>query len=138
MNINDFKDITVPEGDLLRIIFQRQAQLLEKYRIQEEEFLGHPIPPQPFDLNGRPEQIHLKDMFWRITEELGEAANCLKLKPWKSTPMTTDEAHFLEEIVDAFHFFIEMLIFIGFDPETLTKLYLQKAAVNRFRQESNY
>lgn len=138
MNILDFPDIKIPEGDLLKLMFEKQAGLLEKYRDLEEKFLGHPIPPHPFDINGRAEQIHIKDMMWRITEELGEAANCLKLKPWKSTPMVTDEAHFLEEVVDAVHFFIEMLILIGFTPETLAKMYLQKEAVNRFRIASNY
>lgn len=137
MNIKDFQ-MEIPDGDRLEMIFKHQRELFDKYRALEEEFLGHAIPQIPFDLNQREAQVHLKDMFWRITEEVGEAANCLKLKPWKQTPMITDEAHFLEEMIDAFHFFVETLVFIGFTPETLAKMYLQKNAVNQFRIKSRY
>lgn len=90
------------------------------------------------DLNSTIVQYRIKDFMWRITEELGEAANTLKNKPWKNTHMLVDETHFLEEIVDAMHFFIELLIMIGFTPETAATMYLDKNAVNHFRQGSNY
>ncbi len=137
MNVNDYNE-KLPDGDLLKAIFARQQQLIEKYHDIEAKNTGLDIPANPVDLNDRASQLRIKDFMWRITEELGEAANCLKLKPWKSTPMVTDEVHFLEEMIDAFHFMIELLIMVGFTPESLTQMYLNKAAVNSFRQTSNY
>lgn len=137
MNVNDFDNKT-PVGDLLKTIFSRQLELMEKYDPIEEGNLGHPIPHGKFDLNDRASQQRLKDFAWRITEELGEAMNCLKNKPWKQTPMITDETHFLEELVDGFHFYIELLIHAGFDAESLTRMYLDKSDVNKFRVRSAY
>lgn len=138
MNIEDFKDIKIPEGDMLQLIFEHQKNLFWKYKDIEEKFIQRQIPNPPFNMDECLAQLHTKDLFWRITEELGEAANTLKLKPWKQTPMTTDQAHFFEELIDAFHFFIEMLYLVGLDAEALTKLYLQKNAVNNFRIRSKY
>lgn len=132
---------------MLEIIFAHQRKLMDRYHEIEENNVGHRVPFSPcehgpycgpLDLNDRAAQLRLKDFFWRITEEIGEAANTLKLKPWKSTPHTTDETHYREEIIDALHFFVEMLILSGFDAKTATKMYLQKNKVNQFRQASNY
>lgn len=143
MNVTDFKS-ELPEGkDLLRVIFERQYSLMEKYHPIEQKNLGFnfPIPNEMgkgLDINNTIVQYRIKDFMWRITEELGEAANTLKNKPWKNTHMIVDQIHFLEEIVDAVHFLVELLIMIGFTPESLTTLYLDKNAVNQFRIGSNY
>lgn len=138
MNVTDFKN-TLPEGkDLLTLIFERQLDKMLKYHVIEEKNLGRTLPHAPFDLDDAACQERIKDFMWRITEELGEAANCLKNKPWKNTHMTTDKIHFLEEIVDSVHFMVELLIMIGFTPETITMMYLDKNDVNGFRIDSNY
>ena len=64
--------------------------------------------------------------------------SCLKNKPWKQTHMETDVEHYKEEIIDAFHFFVELCILSGIDEDDLFKIYLFKNEVNRFRQRSNY
>jgi dimeric dUTPase (all-alpha-NTP-PPase superfamily) len=138
LNVSDFSN-TLPEGeDLLKVIFKRQVELMEKYDPIEEKNLSHHIPHGVFNLDDPQSQQRLKDFAWRVTEELGEAMNCLKNKPWKQTHMPTDEVHFLEELVDAFHFLIEMYIHVGFTPETLTAMYLNKSDVNKFRIRSKY
>lgn len=120
------------------MIFKRQHELKTKYDTIERINLGYDFPTGVVDLNDPTAQQRIKDFMWRITEELGEAANTLKCKPWKVTHMPTDEIHFLEELIDAFHFMIELLIMVGFTPESLTQLYLDKSDVNRFRIRSNY
>lgn len=137
MNVNDF-DNRLPDGDLLKIIWARQEELVLKYEPIEEANLKTILPKGAFDLNDCRSQQRLKDFAWRITEELGEAMNCLKNKPWKVTQMTTDETHYREELVDALHFFIELLMHSGFEPESLTRMYLNKSDVNRFRIRSRY
>lgn len=138
MNVNDFQS-QIPEGqDMLKVIFDRQTELMAKYHSIEEKNLNHFIPQGALDLHDPQHQQRLKDFAWRITEEIGEAMNCLKNKPWKQTHMMTDEVHYREELVDAVHFMVELLIHSGFDARSLTEMYLNKNAVNQFRIRSEY
>ena len=138
MNIKDFEDVQLPHGDKLELIFKRQKELAEKYHSIEEENAGRPLPTCPVNINSYRGQERLKDFAWRITEEIAEAMLCLKMRPWKITPQVTDKDHYYEEIIDAFHFFIELLIMSGLDAEKVTKLYLAKNEVNLWRQKSKY
>lgn len=124
--------------DHLKAIFARQSDLMGKYGPIEARNLGQGVPPEGSPLDDRRQQVRVKDLMWRVTEELGEAANCLKNKPWKNTHTKTDEAHFFEELSDAFHFFIELCIQTGMNEEDLYRIYMDKSAVNSFRQRSNY
>lgn len=139
MNVLDFEDVDLPEGDLLKAIFERQSKLIEKYDPIESERGFITIPPeQRGQLDHRFVQYRIKDVNSRCVEELYEAMNCLKNKPWKQTEVTTDKVHFYEEIADALHFFIELCITSGLDAEDLALMYLKKSEVNKFRQRSKY
>lgn len=137
MNVNDAEKEQI-KGDKLDAIFVRQKELMEKYHNIEKEKGLLQTDLVPVDINSHLGQARLKDFAWRITEELGEAMNCLKNKPWKQTQMETDRTHYEEEIIDAFHFFIELCILSGFDADSLAEMYLRKSQVNKFRQRSNY
>lgn len=140
MNILDVTDIEIEEGsDLLRTIFDRQAELISKYHEIEERRGALVIEPEQFgNIDHRFVQWRIKDLAYRTVEELSEATNCLKNKPWKQSEVDTDKAHFYEELADAFHFFIELCITAGMDAEDLALLYLKKHAVNKFRQRTDY
>jgi hypothetical protein len=137
MNINDveFQD---RGGDMLEEIFARQRELMEKYHVIEAKNGLLQTPDIPVNLHDAKGQARLKDFAWRITEELGEAMNCLKNKPWKQTQMLTDVKHYYEELADAFHFFVELCILSGLNARDLYELYFRKSEVNKFRQRSNY
>lgn len=141
MNISDVASRLMAgtkEGDMLADIFARQLELMEKYHPIEKAnglIVCEDVPVNLHDPRG---QHRLKDFAWRVTEELGEAMNCLKNKPWKQTHMETDELHYKEELADAFHFFIELCILSGIGPEELYDLYFRKSEVNKFRQRSGY
>ena len=138
MNISDINESAPSEGDKLVNIFKQQRALMEKYHPIEERNGLLETPDVPVDLDSRFGQARLKDFAWRITEEIGEAMNCLKNKPWKQSQFVTDKAHFYEEIIDAFHFFVEMCILSGLEAEDLYEIYFKKSEVNKFRQRSNY
>jgi len=126
------------EGDKLEAIFKRQNELIAKYHVIESDN-GFVFPKEiPLNLDSPQAQLRLKEFAWRITEELAEAMSCLKNKPWKSTHMETDKSHYFEELADAFHFFVEMVILSGLDANGLTDIYFRKSEVNKFRQRSNY
>lgn len=139
MNVIDFEDTELPEGDNLKAVFDRQHELIEKYHTIEADRGALVIPPSGFgQLDHRFVQWRIKDLSQRCIEELMEAMNCLKNKPWKQTETPTDATHFYEELADSFHFFVELCITAGMDDEDLTLMYLKKSEVNKFRQESKY
>ena len=137
MNINDIDKKTDTPICLLTAIFEKQKALHEKY-VDIESKKGILTSAGPVDINTCTGQQVLKDFMWRVTEEIGETANCLKNKPWKQSEILTDEAHYREELIDALHFFIELLILSGFDAQMLYDYYFKKNQVNQFCQESKY
>lgn len=139
MNVKDFEHVEIPEGDMLQGIFDQQSALMPKYH-QIESDRGFIVVEegQYGMLDHRMVQYRIKDLNSRAVEELYEAMNCLKNKPWKQSEVSTDSVHFYEEVADAVHFFVEMCITAGLTAEDLAKMYHKKHAVNEFRQESRY
>jgi len=138
LNINDIETEAPAAGDMLQNIFNRQYDLEMKY---EEIELANGFTLHRgvnVNLDDPPSQWYIKDAAYRVVEELSEATNCLKNKPWKSTHVLTDQIHFYEELADTFHFFVRLCLIVGLDADDLYKLYFKKSEVNRFRQESNY
>jgi dUTPase len=130
VNVKDF-DIPIPEGDMLETIFNHQRDLIDKYHSIEEGIVGHKIPSHgsfesveisdgefrprwahagALDINDRASQLRMKDFAWRITEELTEATLALGEE---------DETHYLEELIDALHFSVELLTMCGIEPPLL-------------------
>jgi dimeric dUTPase (all-alpha-NTP-PPase superfamily) len=139
MNVTDFDDTELPSEDLLKAMFEKQAELMKEYHDIEKNRGANVVEDDRFGaLDNRFVQWRLKDLAYRAVEELSEATNCLKNKPWKQSEVATDRVHFYEELVDALHFFLELCITAGLDAEDLALLYLKKARVNEFRQRSNY
>lgn len=138
MNVNDIEINNNFDGDMLSEIFNKQKELMEKYHDIENKNGLLQTKDCPVDLNDSKGQSRLKDFAWRITEELGEAMNCLKNKPWKQTQMLTDTIHYKEELIDALHFFIELFILSGMEASDVYQMYFKKNEVNKFRQRSNY
>lgn len=136
VNINDIETEAPEEGDWLINIFARQRELENRYE-DIEESNGFPRPSE-LDLDDAKTQAFLKDAAYRMIEEISEATNCLKNKPWKTTQVPTDQNHFYEEIADAWHFFVRFCIYAGLTAEDVYRLYFKKSEVNRFRQETNY
>lgn len=136
MNINDIETEAPTDGDRLENIFARQQELEDRYA-EIERANGYP-PPASRDLDDYAFQRFLKDAAYRIIEELSEATNCLKNKPWKTTPVLTDRDHFLEEVADTWHFWIRFNELIGLTAEDVHRLYFKKSEVNKFRQRSDY
>ena len=118
MNVNDVKleDLGITGEDKLDQIFQRQFELMQKYH-KIEEANGLLITPDvPVDLQDSRGQYRLKDFAWRITEELGEALEAMKVHP--DLPI-----HFEEEIADALHFLVEFTILAGMPPKDVLKSF---------------
>ncbi len=110
MNVNDV-ETERPEGDKLELIFKRQAELKEKYHhIEESQGVGYGIlQGNKFDINEIRSQCLIKDLIWRVVEEITEAHACQE----------HERFHFLEELADAMHFITELCIQVGIGPASI-------------------
>lgn len=85
-----------------------------------------------------PTRATLRYLAYMVIEKLGEAMNRLKLKPWKTTAMLTDESLYKQDVMDFFSRLIVLLKASGMTARSATAMYLNKNAVNQFRIRSNY
>jgi hypothetical protein len=69
---------------------------------------------------------------------MGILGNTLKMKPWKQTPVLTDEAYFDDCLMRMIASFISLVNYFGMGNEKLYDYYYRKSEVNLFRIRSNY
>jgi hypothetical protein len=109
-------------------------------RIQSERPGSYPIPVPLTNLSEKKSQQVCRDLALRGVEEMFEALQ--HLKNWKPHKLTEDKAfnkaEFLEEIVDAFNYFMALLIVVDVDEEKLFKAYLKKDQKIRKRLDEGY
>lgn len=110
MNINDYEaPAFTPEW--LKDIFERQTQLIEKYSDIEN------MPTYPFNVHTRDGQKWFKDFLWRVSEELGESYEAHHMRSIEDdkNKQVAHKVHQLEELIDALHFLVELIILTGKD-----------------------
>lgn len=133
MNIKDVKNYKLPSGDKLDLIFKYQRELAEKYKKM------HGIKQIPINIDTKEGQKIIREFAEYVVEELMEAMNCLRNKPWVKTETETDKEHFFEELCgDVLHFLVELYILCGIDSNKLFEYYFKKKEVNLFRIRSDY
>ena len=122
MDIRDItEEVKYPGNKAFQRMFDLQKELIDHYVGIEG------LPQYPIDVNTRSSQVLMKDFIGRIIEELGEA--------WESYEIMMDMKdrlsynygliphlqNFNEEVSDAIHFWLELMIFCGFEEDTLRK-----------------
>ena len=97
-------------------------------------------PSWPIDLGDKRSQQHARDMALRGVEEMFEALQ--HLKNWKPHRMTEvkefDRTEFIEEVVDAFNYFLSVLVLTGVSSAELYAAYKEKDAVIHERLREGY
>ena len=91
--------------DIVVAIFERQRHLIDKYKQIEQR----PLPDPPISLHTPHGQSIMRDFAWRTVEELAESHEAF-IK-FQETEIAKERG--LEELADATHFFVELLIFAG-------------------------
>ena len=97
-------------------------------------------PKWPIDIGDKHSQQHVRDMALRGVEEMFEALQHLKnWKPHRQTELK-DFSHeqFLEEVVDAFNYFLSVLVLIGIDSRDLFDAYEKKDKIINKRLDEGY
>jgi hypothetical protein len=89
------------------------------------------FPDWPLDLTTKDNQRKLQTFLWDTVRELAEASAELKNRPHRVQEEGFDRAHFLEEMGDAFAFFMEVLILADFDADDLIDEFKRKNLIVR-------
>lgn len=128
MNIHDYEAPEVPDtwAGVVHAIFARQCALMEKYK----EIEGLPSPP--LSLHHASGQRVLKDFAWRVVEELAESYEALHKQ---IGGLELNAEHQREELADALHFLVELLIFAGVSADACVGATEELIAVSFEREE---
>lgn len=110
----------------------RLSRMLEMQRRLQIEAYGHPAEPTPAQLMNS-----IRENVLSCVAELCEAMDETGWKPWSTSEHINREA-FHREMVDAWHFFMNLMNAGGMTAEDLYCGYLEKSAINLKRQLDGY
>jgi hypothetical protein len=122
--------------DMLDEIFE----LRESFMVELQKSSPGDYPSWPLDISEKKHQQICRDMALRGVEEMFEALQHLKnWKPHRTTEIREfDREEFLEEVVDAFNYFLSVLVLTGVDSDEFFKAYVKKDKVIHERLKSGY
>lgn len=89
------------------------------------------FPDWPLDLSSKDEQRKLQSYLWDTVREIAEASATLRNRVHRVKEESFSRSEFLEEMADAFAFFMESLMLAGFGHDDLIAEYRRKNAVVR-------
>lgn len=112
---------------------------------QQEKFMQllqekRGLPQYPVDLSTKQGQRIVKECVQDAVGELYESLFELKnTKMHRQTNVSElDREHFLEEVIDCFHYIVECAIFAGFTAKDFYEMYLRKGDINEQRIMGGY
>src|SRR6266568_2930594 len=131
------EDVTIAGvPDMLETMYtQQEAHMHEYAKINPEAWL---VPEFWGSLRSPATQAAIRENAGYVVEELMEAVNLLKNKPWKQTNEPVDRDAFREELADVWHFFLQLHIVAGIDPIDIFQAYFKKSFKNDKRREKGY
>jgi len=124
MNIKDsgqLDRVVIESIDAFEYLYGMQFGLYVKYKDIEKMPTCH-----PFDIDSCECQCWIKDFFWRVTEELMEAFEALDQQHYE---------HFLEELSDALHFYLDVFVVLDYGTKMKLDDYIKEhrlVVVNKF------
>lgn len=98
------------------------------------------VHDMPLDPTSRDSQVFLRETALRGVEEMFEALQVLKnSKVHRQSQLNEfDREHFLEEIVDSFNYFFNVLLYVGVDTKEFVEAYERKHRIILKRVEEGY
>jgi len=122
--------------DKLETMFNLRKGFMSAMEEQHPEI----YPERPIDITDKHTQQVLRDTALKGVEEMFEALQHLKnWKPHKNTENREfDRDEFLEEIVDAFNYFLSLLVLTGVGADELFDAYVRKNDIIHERLRTGY
>lgn len=144
MDARDIKEEVpiIKDGRYLEKIYELQKELINHYVKIEG------LPQYPIDVNTKKSQVIIKDFVGRVIEELAEGYESmllidelsLKNLSWNFEYSSFDYGQCInhlqnvsEEMADAMHFMVELLIFVNIQPEDILN-YIKREAGDKFEK----
>lgn len=107
-------------------MFERQAQLqVDSFKII------------PWRLNGAERRNYVAAMSLGLHDEISEALQEVSWKPWAKDDYINAK-EFVGELVDAFHFLMNLALIVDPTGDAFVEAYFKKAEVNANRQAKGY
>jgi hypothetical protein len=107
--------------------------MLRTQREFQEMMNGYPLDSQ--DIETRIENI--KTSVLAALDELHEALGEIGWKPWATSRHINNDA-FRSELIDVWHFLMNLFLHAGMTGDDIIRLYIEKQAKNRARQRDGY
>ena len=119
---------------------EEMFKLREKFMHKIRDIKSTDYPEWPINIADKKSQQHVRDMALRGVEEMFEALQHFKnWKPHREMEIPDfDRKAFLEEIVDAFNYFLSVLIMVGVSVDELFDAYIKKNDIIHKRLEGGY
>ena len=111
----------------------RLDEMLELQATLQDTILGS----SPRALMSKARADYVRTMVLALEDELHEALFEVSWKPWAKSEFF-NEVRFKEELVDVWHFFMNLMLVSGMTTHELFDGYLKKRAVNIKRQDEGY
>ncbi len=73
-----------------------------------------------------------------MTQEISELVDSTNWKWWRTKVDLFDEQNLRVELVDILHFWVSACQVMGLEAEDVHRMYMQKNAINRKRQDDGY
>jgi len=120
--------------DKLQEMWDQQKKFMELLQDRRD------FPKFPVDMTTKPGQKLLKGITHECMHELFEANQTLRnSKDHRVTDVNDfNREHYVEELVDALHYFFEIAILSGVTMDELYDAYMKKGQVNVERIEGGY
>lgn len=120
-------------SDKLDKVFELQTEFMQLLKDHDK------MPEWPVDLTTKSGQRLVREITFNLIEELMEASFCLRNKVHKLTDdRNFDRAHYVEELGDAFAYFLEVCIVSGISPSEIFNEYVKKNGIVKERLKNGY
>lgn len=100
--------------------------------LQANSFIGQ----DPATLKIDDKIRYIKDMILGLEDELHEVMGEMSWKPWTVGEKSINADGVKKELVDAWHFLMNIMVAVDMSGDELYKMYMKKRAVNEARMES--
>lgn len=108
-----------------------EEMLAHQHELQTNHFGGDPAT-----FTGEQRTRFVTAMAMSICAETAEALQEIAWKPWTTDQEWINRDAYLEELVDIFHFLMNLMLVADISAAEFAEVYARKAAINRARMES--
>lgn len=124
------------QDDSLKLLFELRESFMKTLVKNKPDS----YPKWPLNIEEKTSQQVLRDTALKGVEEMFEALQHLKnWKPHRDTEfLEFDREEFLEEFVDAFNYFLSVLVLVGVSDEEFLRAYIKKDEIIRDRILGGY